>query len=134
MPLQFVDARMGYPQKVELVPAWYESGGIALHLYTVPDENDAYPFPEPWCRVTVNIPGAYLPEGAVFIKDYAENEGLSRLLVRAGVIHDGPVTYAKAGFGLVEAYRLTPLALECIAQTETGLAIRKAKQTAAMAM
>lgn len=132
MSIQFIDRRRGFPQQVELVAQRYTSGGIALELYTVPQDGDEFPFPEAWSRVTVNVPeSAYLPEGAVFIKDYAENEGMAAMLKRVGVIEGEPITYAQAGFSLVEAYRLTAAALECVASADV-CRVRPKKQPAMM--
>ena len=43
---------------------------------------------EPLAVATVNVPDAPLEEGHVFIKDWAENEGVLRGLVAAGIVED----------------------------------------------
>lgn len=68
--------------------------------------NDAWP-PEKICTPTVNLSGYGLfpEEGNVFIKNYAENEGVREVLEEAGIIGTAVQTVA-AGHITVTEHRL----------------------------
>lgn len=60
--------------------SYYEHGKrVALTLI---DADDG----EPVAACTVNLPDEPLGDGEVFIKDYAENAGMTEFLVKEGVI------------------------------------------------
>lgn len=63
----------------ELVKAQYGNGRTALQLIDAQDG-------EPVATATVNLPGEPLGSGEVFIKDYAENEGMVAALAEAGIV------------------------------------------------
>lgn len=60
---------------------------------------------EPWARATTNLPDAPLGEGEVFIKDYAENEGMLAALELAGVV-EATGLYETSGYVTVPVARL----------------------------
>lgn len=49
------------------------------------------------CKATVNLPNAALPHGCVFIKDYAENEGLLDELIRLKIVGKA-IGYVPTGY------------------------------------
>lgn len=57
----------------------YGNGRVALCLI---DADDG----EPVATCTVNLPDEPLDDGEVFIKDYAENLGMTQFLVKEGVV------------------------------------------------
>jgi hypothetical protein len=61
----------------------YSNGRTALRLYTVTDG-----FKEPMGTATVNIPDAPLNDDEVFIKNYSENKGILKALIKAGIVED----------------------------------------------
>ena len=66
----------------------------------------------PYCSATVAIPGAFVPENAVVIKNYSENEGVDRALIVAGVIKPNVVGVAYSGYVAAPIYELTDAAIE----------------------
>lgn len=68
-----------------------EGGGVVLQLY----DADGFPY----ATATANVPGAELGEGEVLIKNYSENEGISKALQDAGVTR---FTGRKVPCGFVE--------------------------------
>lgn len=57
----------------------YAEGGVAMQLWS--DDG-------PMGKATVCIPGYPLGENQVIIKDYAENAGMLKALVDAGIVRD----------------------------------------------
>lgn len=77
----------------------YKNGRMALVL------NDA----EDGVRIaiaTVNIPNEQLDDDEVFIKDYAENAGMTKALVEANIIEEEPTRTVATGFVMVHAFKL----------------------------
>jgi hypothetical protein len=82
----------------------YRNGRIALQLLSARTVAEDELFRgEPIATATVNLPDEPLPEGQVFIKDWAENEGIYAALVEVGIV--GPVL-EKVPTGYVHAYRV----------------------------
>lgn len=59
----------------------YSNGRLALQLWMEGDFG-----PEPYGKVTVNLPDVHLNEGEILVKDWAENEPLAAALLDAGWI------------------------------------------------
>lgn len=57
----------------------YFNGRLALEFWTEQEFG-----PEPFAKITTNLPEVHLNEGEVLIKDWAENEALADALVAAG--------------------------------------------------
>lgn len=73
----------------------YAAGGIALTLYCDGEEG----YPEPYCTASVCIPCA-LYENEIAIKDYSENEGILKALLKNKVINK-PHRYLSSGFARI---------------------------------
>lgn len=71
----------GEDHKVHLETATYSNGRLALAFWTEGEYG-----PEPYAKLTVNLPDEHLNEGEVFIKDWAENSWLVEDLLEAGWI------------------------------------------------
>lgn len=91
---------MNIPSHMRFAPAitltlttwWYSNGGLAIRAI---DADTG----EPVAVLTVNIPDVKLAPDEVLIKDYLENEGALKTLVRAGVVEALeviPCSYAEA--------------------------------------
>ena len=68
---------------------------------------------------TVNLPeyrlkeeGIILNDDQIFVKDYSENEGMTKALIDAGVIEQTPICCVKTGYVEVSTYRLTEQAIK----------------------
>ena len=61
---------------------------------------------------TVNLPEHYCPENEVFIKDYSENIGMVKALVKAGIIMPSPSVIVPSGHITTGRYILTTKAIE----------------------
>lgn len=84
---------------------YYASGARAIHLI---DENTG----EPIATATVNIVGEKIKDSQVFVKDYSENEGMTKALIEAGIIEKNPVLTVRTGYVKATAYNLTQVALD----------------------
>ncbi|MEC9362388.1 MAG: hypothetical protein VYC42_04110 [Pseudomonadota bacterium] len=88
----------------------YGNGRLALELVAVGDE-DCFAG-EPIATATVNL-NAPLAAGEIFVKDYAENEGMLDALIHAGVVEADHTPMPVGPFGADCARcRLTPAARE----------------------
>lgn len=67
----------------------YYNGNPAIELYTT-DTNELF------AMASVNLE-LKLPKGQIYIKDYAENEGMLRELVQQGIVSE-PLRYEPSGF------------------------------------
>jgi len=79
----------GLPCKVE-ISEYTANNQVAIELVIADDANkdDGY-FPgEPVATATVCIPERTFENGQTLIKDYSENEGILKVLVRSGVVED----------------------------------------------
>jgi hypothetical protein len=61
------------------------NGRIALELVAAKDTQDMCKG-EPMCMASINLPEVALAPDEVIIKDYSENEGILKLLLRAKVV------------------------------------------------
>lgn len=82
-----------------LQTAQYGNGRTALQLVDAEDG-------EPVATATVNLPDETLGENEVFIKDYAENEGMLKTLQDAGIVEPTGKVVA-SGFVAIPVCRLT---------------------------
>ena len=101
-PFGFTDSRWGnsvyiWPQ----VTTYASNGNTAIQFWCNPDG-----FDELWATVTTNL-GEPLPKELVAIKDYAENEALAEMLIKANIIVPEPVGATQSGFVIIHTYRLT---------------------------
>ncbi len=72
----------------------YDNGRLALLLTIAEGEPN---HGEPMAVATVNLPEQTIPEPLVFIKDYAENEGILDALMGAGIVSE-PLGFVPSGF------------------------------------
>lgn len=75
----------------------YGNGRLALELVIAEGQEGEG---EPMAVATVNLPDVRVPDGAVFIKDYAENAGMMNALAEAGVIGP-PLFNVTSGFVVI---------------------------------
>lgn len=61
---------------------------------------------------TTNIPDIPCGDDEVFIKDYAENEGMAKSLKKAGIIEFIPVSHVNSGHVIIPKYKLTEKAMK----------------------
>jgi len=80
--------------------AAYSNGRIALRLFDAETE-------EPVATATINVPEADLASDEVIVKNYSENEGVTRTLILGGVINPLPVSTLRTGHVLAEVYKLS---------------------------
>lgn len=74
-----IDVKTAYMNEEVLIEfAKYANGRTAIRAYSTSGE--------PAFTATVNIPEAVPGEGCVFLKGWAENEGIPEALVKAGVV------------------------------------------------
>ena len=57
-------------------------------------------------------PGVVLPKDCVWVKDYGENEGITGVLIKAGLIHPEMMACASNGYVTVKAYMMTDKLLD----------------------
>lgn len=114
----------GKTYKVSVHATTYPAGGrLALQLMTPMEQ--APDIEEPFATLTVNLPEHELPEGQVFIKDYAENEGFADWAAEAGIIEPQSEGFVHSGFVTIHRYRLTQAFLNALAECLAGAAPRK---------
>lgn len=102
--VQITDTRFGRGTPLNVHFFRYAKGdAIAIHLTCATTGH-------PWGNATVNLPGQ-IPPGHVAVKNYAEGEGMDRLLIAAGVITPGPRSFVTTGFVRVPIHQLTEDAL-----------------------
>jgi len=88
-----------YEGDVEVIPTLYFDGNTALQLVAIDTG-------EPVAKATVNIPEEAKTDKIVFIKDYAENEGVLETLVKGNILRDMNMT-VQAGYTVVYGCRIT---------------------------
>jgi hypothetical protein len=76
----------------------YSNNRIAIQLVSADDTT-------PIAVATVNLPNEDLGHDEVFIKDYAENEGMLAALVGAGVV-SAPIGMVRTGFVKIPKVKL----------------------------
>lgn len=86
-----------------IVPDYYVSNNRkALQLVDMVTE-------EPIATCTVNLHDIPVNENEILVKDYSENEGMTRCLVEAGIIESEPLSWHNSGFVSIGRYSLTIL-------------------------
>lgn len=91
-----------------LVTRWTRySNNDRLALLVVDKDDPEYEF-----TASLNFPNHPIPDGAIAVKDYSENEGMVETLVESGVIEPRPMFSIPSGFISAGVYRLTEAALE----------------------
>ena len=77
-------------QELDLYGFHYrDNDKVALELWSPETEEEPA---EPYYTATVNVQGAFVPEGHVLLKGWSENEGLPEALVAAGLVEMTGVT------------------------------------------
>jgi hypothetical protein len=109
--MKIIDNRFGADTVVSPWFERYQNGQLALELVEADTGED-------WCMASVALP-AGLPDDLIAIKNWSENEGMSGILERAGLIEGQPVQNVRSGFVQVPVYRLTAVGLE-LARTQLG--------------
>jgi len=89
----------------------YPNNRLALILVGKPDGYD-----EVLATASVNMVEEDCPEGEVWIKDYAENEGMTKWLTTNCVIEASPRDNAQTGFEQVHRYKLSRAFLEAMGE------------------
>ena len=72
-----------------------EGGATALLLMSVDEPGIAY------CRASVNLPEIDTPPNHMWIKTWAENEGVLEALIESGAVHPTGVRHEVNDFGSV---------------------------------
>ncbi len=86
--------------KCIVVPAYYGNGRKALKLNQ--DSTN-----EPIAVATVNVVDFPCSDDCVYIKDYAENEGMVEALIKADIIHPEAIHSVPSGYVMIGMYKLT---------------------------
>lgn len=84
--------------------AYYGNGNKAVQLIDIEDGGLV-------ATATVNLVEEAVDEDKAFIKDYSENEGMAKALIRAGIIDIFVFGMVDTGFTSVKLYRFTEEAL-----------------------
>lgn len=88
-----------------LTTSAYSNGRLALFV-----EGELEDMPGVYEQIaiaTVNLPGEICPENEVWVKDYSENEGMVKNLIKWGVIEAQATSFARSGFVTIERFKLT---------------------------
>jgi len=83
--------------------SYYSNDRKAIQLWN-PDDG-------PIATASVNIVDLDCPDDQVWIKNYAENEGMEESLIKAGIIDPEPLLEADSAFVTVRRFKLTQEAL-----------------------
>ena len=84
------------PREVEIITGRYKNGRIAVELFS--EE-------EPYAMLSVNFPEVSISPDEFFAKDYSENEGLAKELVKSGLIFRTG-RQVETPIGVLPVYRL----------------------------
>jgi len=109
--MEIIDNRYGAGTPVSARFERYQNGQLALGLVEAATGED-------WCVATVAVPEG-LPDDLIAVKNWSENEGMTGVLERAGLIEGRPVKNLQSGFVQIPVYRLTALGLQ-LARTQLG--------------
>jgi len=93
---------------VSLQVARYSNGRIALQTYTADGE--------PFMTCSVNVPDQPCGESEVYIKNYSENEGITKWLLAQAILVWPPVGRVHSGHTFIERYALSKPIAERIAK------------------
>ncbi|MDP2759893.1 MAG: hypothetical protein Q8O64_05735 [Sideroxyarcus sp.] len=87
MNLSFIDGRFqGIAERVSIKVDFYQAtGGVALRLVG----EDGLP----WAVASICPDIPRIPDDCVMIKDYAENDGVAKLLIDNGILESEPLGY-----------------------------------------
>ena len=84
--------------------AYYSNGNKAIKLVDAEDGDLI-------TTATVNMVEEKIDNDTVFIKDYAENSGMTETLINADIIKASIINSVKTGYVTVESFKLTKKAL-----------------------
>lgn len=84
---------------------YHGNGRVAIQLVDTEDGS-------PVATATVNLPNDPLDVGAVFVKSYAENEGMTDALCEAGIIKPEVLSSVQSGHVSVSSFKLTEEAMK----------------------
>lgn len=93
---------LGY--KCKVMGGMYKNKQKAIQLIDAQDGS-------PIAVATVCMVNETINEDEVFIKDYSENEGITDVLIKAGIIFPEIIKTVNSGFVKISAYKLTLKAL-----------------------
>jgi hypothetical protein len=107
-----IDDRLSTPTPVRAEFSAYVNGSRPAIRLVVDDPNGSMePMGvydgEPWLTATVNVPQHDVPEGAIAVKNWGENEGVERVLRAAGLIEGEAIAGLPQGHVNIPVYRLT---------------------------
>jgi hypothetical protein len=95
-----------FDKVLELTVGRYPAGGHAYVEATVlptgPQENEA--FPEPYGRLSVNIPEAVIPDNCFHVKTWSENGAMAQAARASGLFVDTGLR-AATGFAVAQVWR-----------------------------
>lgn len=86
--------------QVEIGKGTYSNNRIGMWLEDVNDREDGYV-----SDITVNLPDEELEPGYVFIKDYAENEGMLQWCIDNKIV-EPPTEYVQSGWVTIPKCKL----------------------------
>lgn len=94
--------------KCRLEFAKYANGNHALQIFSLEGE--------PMLKASVNPPEDIDPldDDEIAIKEWSENEGVTKSLIDAGVIRPEVTESIASGFVHIKVYRLTPAAIAAL--------------------
>lgn len=101
MVLKELRLAVGRYRNVRVVFRRYEGGNLAIQMV---DHKTG----EPIAVASVNPPRARLPQDCVAVKDWSENEGMARELIRHKIIEPQPYAGEASGFVYIDFYKLHP--------------------------
>lgn len=91
---------------------WYGNHRRALRLI---DAEDC----EPIAVATVNIIDYPCPDDCAYIKEYSENNGMTKALIEAGLIEPEMINSVPSGHVMIGMYKLTDKALDLYLSRES---------------
>lgn len=122
----------GSTEEVQLWIQEYPNGRVGLQLMAQMMDAPEEGMLEPYMTCSVNMVNASCPDNEVWVKDWAENEGITEFLKEWGVIEGEPTLGDVSGYVLVYRYRFTPAFLIELARVKLeGLKKRQGGSTTA---
>lgn len=88
----------------------YANGNLAIQLATVGELS------EPMARLTICMTDCRVEDDEVFVKNYAENEGLEAWAKRAKIIQPDALEEVHSGYVIIRKFKLHPEFIEAIAK------------------
>jgi hypothetical protein len=106
--MEFIYEALGCKWSCFLIKRTYSNGRIGILLQDNNPEDQS-----PIATVTVNIPGIYLEDDEIIVKDYTENKGMANWLAKNGLAEFIGKS-AHSGYITAPIMKLTQKAKECL--------------------